>query len=293
MQLIAYIIIYPILWLISILPFRLLYTLSDVICFFLYRIFGYRKSIVKSNLRLVFPDKSEKEIKTITFKFYKHLCDLFLEMIKTLTISKTQLNKRFVIKDLDAVKQLESYNTSIILMYGHYASYEWSTVIQTYTNLAGLGIYKKIANKYFDKLVRRIRSKYKTELIHSKKALPKIAELNTINDHRMIAFLSDQSPKYKSNNVWLDFMDIKIPCFVGAEVTAKKYNYPVGFLKIDKVKRGHYEADIVILSKNPSEEPNFKITERFNTLLEQQIKAKPEFYLWTHKRWKHKDKKPK
>lgn len=242
---------------------------------------------------MVFPDKSENEVKAITKKFYSHLCDLFLEMIKTLTISKAQLNKRFVIKNIDTIKQLESLDKSIILMYGHYASYEWSTVLQSHIGMAGLGIYKKIANKYFDGLARRIRSKYKTELIDSKKALVKIAELDEVKDRRMIAFLSDQSPKLRPNNVWLDFMNITVPCFVGAEITAKKYNYPVGFLKIDKVGRGYYEAEIVVLSESPNEEPNFKITEKFNCLLEEQIKSKPEFYLWTHKRWKHKDKAPK
>lgn len=291
MQLIAYILIYPILWLISILPFRLLYIVSDIIYIFLFKIFGYRKTIVKNNLRLVFPDKTEKEINTITKKFYSHLCDLFLEMIKTLSISKAQLNKRFVVKNKEAIKQLESKNTSIVLMYGHYASYEWSIVLQTYLNAPGLGIYKRIANKHFDKLVRQIRSKYNTELIDTKKALVKIAKLYAAKDSRMIAFLSDQSPKMRPNNVWQNFMGINVPCFVGAEVTAKKYNFPVGFLKIDKIKRGYYEGEIVILSENPNEEPNFKITEKFNRLLEQQIMAKPEYYLWTHKRWKHKDKK--
>lgn len=241
---------------------------------------------------MVFPDKSENEVKDITKKFYAHLCDLFLEMIKTLTISKAQLNKRFVIKNIDTIKQLESLDKSIILMYGHYASYEWSTVLQSHISLAGLGIYKKIANRHFDGLARRIRSKYNTELIDSKKALAKIAELDELVDLRMIAFLSDQSPKLRPNNVWLDFMGIKVPCFVGAEVTAKKYNYPVGFLKIDKVGRGFYEAEIVILSEHPTEEPNFMITEKFNRLLEKQIKSKPEYYLWTHKRWKHRNKVP-
>jgi len=293
MQLIAYILIYPILWLISILPFRLLYILSDVVCFFIYRIVRYRKSTVKGNLKLVFPDKSEKEINTITKKFYRHLCDLFLEMVKTLSISKSQLNKRFVLKNPDQIKALQSSESSSILMFGHYASYEWSIVLQSHITIAGLVIYKKIANAYFDSLVRRIRSKYNTELVGSKKAIGRIKELYTANDKRMIAFLSDQSPKMRASNVWLDFMGISVPCFVGAEAVAKKYNYPIGFLKIDKVKRGHYEAEIVSLSENPKEEPDFKITEKFNRLLEQQIKAKPEYYLWTHKRWKHKDKGPK
>ena len=213
-------------------------------------------------------------------------------MIKTLSISKDQLNKRFLVKNYHTIEALEAHNNSIILLYGHYASYEWSSVLQTKIKYPGLGIYKKITNRYFDQLARRIRSKYKTELVDSKKALSRIAYLHEQQDIRMIAFLSDQSPKKKPNNVWLNFMNIKVPCFVGAEITAKKYNYPVGFLKINKVKRGHYEAEIICLSENPKEEPDFKITEKFNRILEEQIRSQPEYYLWTHKRWKHKGKAP-
>ena len=293
MQLIAYIFTYPILWLISLLPFRLLYTLSDVICFIVYRIIGYRKSTVKGNIKLVFPEKSEAEVNAITKKFYTHLCDLFLEMIKTLSISRTQLNKRFVLKDPEQIKTLEQSEGSSILMFGHYASYEWSIMLQSHIDIPGLVLYKPIANIYFDKLVRRIRSKYNTELISSRKSIGRIKALHRKKEKRMIAFLSDQSPKLRVNNVWLDFMGINVPCFIGAEAVAKKYNYPIGFLKIDKVKRGHYEAEIVSLSENPMEESEFSITQKFNRLLEEQIKAKPEYYLWTHKRWKHKDKAPK
>ena len=293
MQLIAYIFTYPILWLISLLPFRLLYTLSDVICFIVYRIIGYRKSTVKGNIKLVFPEKSEAEVNAITKKFYTHLCDLFLEMIKTLSISRTQLNKRFVLKDPEQIKTLEQSEGSSILMFGHYASYEWSIMLQSHIDIPGLVLYKPIANIYFDKLVRRIRSKYNTELISSRKSIGRIKALHRKKEKRMIAFLSDQSPKLRVNNVWLDFMGINVPCFIGAEAIAKKYNYPIGFLKIDKVKRGHYEAEIVSLSENPMEESEFSITQKFNRLLEEQIKAKPEYYLWTHKRWKHKDKAPK
>lgn len=292
MQLLTYIIIYPILWLISILPFRLLYGLSDIFYFFIFRIFKYRKKVVKANLRLVFPQKTSNEIEEICSKFYSHLCDLFLEMIKTLTISKSQLEKRFIIKNPENLKKLTSHNTSVVLMYGHYASYEWSTVIQSHIKIGGLGIYKKIKNPYFDRLAHRIRSKFNTELVNTKEALKRLQEISENNDPRMIAFLSDQSPKIRSKNHWLNFMDIKIPCFMGAELTAKSKNFPVGFAQIDKVKRGYYECEIKILSENPQSEEEYAITKKFNRLLEAQIKAKPEFYLWTHKRWKHRDKVP-
>ncbi|RNC87218.1 MAG: lipid A biosynthesis acyltransferase [Winogradskyella sp.] len=292
MQLIAYILIYPILWLISILPFRLLYMLSDVVCFLIYRIFKYRKKVVKSNLRLVFPEKSQKEIEAICSKFYSHLCDLFLEMIKTMSISKSEMHKRFVVKNPEVLHLLEKDGRSCLVMFGHYASYEWCTTMQSHINLPGLVIYKKIANTYFDNLVRRIRSKFNTELVDTRNTITRIEEVIANNDPRMIAFLSDQSPKLKKTNHWLEFMGIEVPCFIGAETTAKKYNFPVGYVKINKVKRGHYEADIILITEHPQEEEDYMIMKTFNQLLEEQIRDNPVYYLWTHKRWKHKDKKP-
>ena len=287
MQFIAYLLIYPVLWLLSILPFRIIYALSDVLYVLIYRVFKYRKKVVKANLRLVFPNKSNDEIESICSKFYSHLCDMFLEMIKSLSISKSEINKRFIIKNPENLHELERDCPSCILMYGHYASYEWSTSIQTHIRSAGLGIYKKIANKYFDRLAQRIRSKFNTEIVDTRNAIDRIKEVINNNDPRMIAFLSDQSPKIKEKNYWLDFMGITIPCFMGAEKTAKTYNLPVGFLKINKLKRGFYEGEVVIITKHPRKEDDYYITKTFNRLLEDQIRKKPEYYLWTHKRWKH------
>ncbi|GGI57335.1 hypothetical protein GCM10011444_16440 [Winogradskyella haliclonae] len=213
-------------------------------------------------------------------------------MIKTLTVSKKELDKRFIIKNPENLKRLTSHNTSVVLMYGHYASYEWSTVIQSHIDIAGLGIYKKIANPYFDRLAKKVRGKFNTELVDTKNTVDRIKQIKEKNDPRMIAFLSDQSPKLKPSNHWLEFMGINVPCFIGAELTAKTNDFPVGFAQIEKVKRGYYEAEIKIISERPKEEEKYAITKKFNHFLEAQIKTKPEYYLWTHKRWKHRDKVP-
>ncbi|WP_370099879.1 lysophospholipid acyltransferase family protein, partial [Xanthomarina gelatinilytica] len=168
MQFLAYILIYPFLWLISILPFRLLYLFSDGIYILIYHIIGYRKKTVKENLHLVFPDKSNKEIKTITKTFYHHLCDMIVESIKSMTISEAEMKKRFVIKNVDQILELEKENKSIVLMCGHYASWEWIFILQKYINHKGYAIYKRLANKYFDALVKRIRAKYNSYLITTK-----------------------------------------------------------------------------------------------------------------------------
>lgn len=291
MQFLAYIVIYPFLWLISILPFRLLYLFSDIVYIILFYVIGYRRKVVKENLMLVFPNKSEKEIKTISKKFYSHMCDIFLEMIKSLTISHSQVQKRFIIKNPETLIHLEGLNKSIVTMYGHYASYEWSYAVENYITIKGIGIYKKIRNKYFDKLVKRIRSRYNTELIDTKKAVKKITDYENDGIKSIIAFLSDQSPKNYKKYYWTKFMNIEVPCFTGAEKIAKDLDLSVAYLKIEKVKRGYYEAEFITLAENARDYTDYEITDKFTRELEKQINNAPEFYLWTHKRWKHRDKK--
>lgn len=292
MQFLAYILIYPFLWLISLLPFRLLYLFSDFVYILLFYIIGYRRKTVKENLKLTFPEKSDSELKTISKKFYHHMCDMFLEMIKSLTISRNQLNKRFIIKNPEELQHLESLNKSIVVMYGHYASYEWSFVSENYISLKGIGIYKTIANKYFDNLVRKIRSRYNTELIDTKKAVAKISEYEKQGVKSAIAFLSDQSPKSYAKYYWTKFMNIEVPCFTGAEKIAKDLDLSVAYLKIEKVKRGYYEAELITLAENARDFSDYEITDMFTRELEKQIHKDPQYYLWTHKRWKHRGKKP-
>lgn len=269
------------------MPFRLLYALSDLVYVLVYYIIGYRKGTVQNNLKLVFPVKSDSDRKQIEKKFYRHLCDMFLEMIKSVTISEKQLVKRFVFKNTDEMRRLESMNKSVIVMYGHYASYEWSVVVAKYVSFKSYGIYKPLKNKYFDQLVKKIRSKYNATLISSKEAITSIEESENKGVKSMAAFLSDQSPKKRSKYHWTTFMGQKAPCFTGAEMLAKKLDLSVTFLKINKVKRGYYEAEFVPLADNPKEFDDYQITDKFTRALEEQIYAAPEYYLWTHKRWKH------
>ncbi|MFG6687420.1 lysophospholipid acyltransferase family protein [Mariniflexile sp. HNIBRBA6329] len=290
MQLLAYILVYPLLWMVSILPFRLLYLISDGLYLFLYYIIGYRKKVVYSNLKLVLPNKTEKELKLIQKKFFKHLCDMFLEMAKTMTISEKQLKKRFIIVNPEELKRLESLNKSVILTFGHYASWEWSIVLQNYINFKGLAVYKKLANKYFDKLVRDIRSKFNTDLISTKETIFVINENEAKGIKSIIGFLSDQSPKRTKEVYWGEFMGIETPCFTGAERLAKKLDLSTAFFKVTKIKRGHYKAEIKTLAENPNEYEDYQLTDMFLREVEKQIYEAPEYYFWTHKRWKHKRK---
>jgi KDO2-lipid IV(A) lauroyltransferase len=290
MQFLVYILAYPLLWLISILPFRIFYWFSDCVYLLVYYIIGYRKKVVRANLALALPHLSNAERKKIQKKFYQHMCDMFLEMIKTMSISAKEMEKRFHVTNLDLILDYAKKGKSVILVASHYASYEWLLTINPKIGFQGVAVYKKLANPYFDKLIRKIRSKYNTELIETKKAIPLMAQNQREGILSLYGLASDQSPKLDRIFHSSKFMGIEVPVHTGAEMLAKKYNLSVVFVKVKKVKRGYYEATFVSLADNPKDFEDFKITELYLKEVEKQILEAPEYYLWTHKRWKHKNK---
>lgn len=292
MQLVAYILIYPILWLVSMLPFRLLYGLSDILWVFLYKIYGYRKSTVKENLRLVFPDKSEKEIIEITGKFYHHLCDMMVEAIKSMTISEAELIKHYKFTNIELINNLEKKQRNIILMCGHYGSWEWIFILQKHINYKGYAVYKRLANKYFDRLVKRIRARHNTFLITTKETYKVLSESKKKGELTINGFVSDQSPKASKSFYWNEFMGIKVPMHIGAEILAKRLDMAVVFFSVKRIKRGYYETTFKTITEHPKDYKNYEITDIFFKLVEEQILEAPQYYLWTHKRWKHRDKVP-
>ncbi|RZJ68228.1 MAG: lipid A biosynthesis acyltransferase [Flavobacterium sp.] len=288
MQLLLFLLVYPALWLISILPFRLLYLFSDGVYILIYRVIGYRKKTVRNNLAMALPHLSQSERLVIEKKFYHHMCDMFLEMIKTMTISQAEMEKRFKFTNLDVYLGLEKKNKNIAVMIAHYASYEWMISMNYYISFGGYAIYKRIANKYFDKLVRDIRSKFRANLITTKETGETI--IKNIADHKLgvYGFASDQSPKAGKAFHWTKFMGIETPVHTGAEMLAKKFDMNMIYVKTEKVKRGYYEATFEILTEDARSIPDYEITDDFMQRVEKQILAAPEYYLWTHKRWKHK-----
>ena len=293
MQFLVFIIAYPLLWLVSRLPFRLLYLLSDGVFFLLYHIIGYRKKVVRQNLLLVFPDKSTEERRYIEKKFYEHMCDMFLEMVKTMGISNKQLQKRFTFSNLDVLHKLEEKNRSVMLMFPHYASWEWVIALDAHIASKGYAIYQKIGNSYFDKLVRNIRQKFGTTLITTVETREIVTSNKRKGELSMYGILSDQSPMPKKAQLWTQFMGITVPVHTGAEQLCQKLDLPAVYLKVSKVSRGHYHGNFELLSENPKDLAEFDLTKAFLKKVETAIHEEPAYYFWTHKRWKHKDKVPK
>ena len=293
MQLVVFILAYPPLWLVSRLPFRIIYILSDGVYFLLYHIIGYRKKVVRENLALVFPGMDKNERLQIEKEFYKHMCDMFLEMAKTMGINAKEMEKRFTYTNIHVIHELEKTGKRILLMASHYASWEWVLSLNARISLKGYAIYLKLGNKYFDKLVRDIRSKYGTTLIRTNESRKLIKQAVENGEQFILGIASDQSPMASRARHWAPFMNTMVPVHIGGEELAKQHDLIPVFLKVRKLKRGHYQGTFKVLTENPKEVPDYGISEMFLSETEKLIREAPEYYLWTHKRWKHRNRVPK
>lgn len=278
-----YLIIIPISW----LPFPVLYLLSDFFCFILYYIIPYRKKVVFTNLRNSFPEKKEKEIEEIAKKFYQHLCDIIFESLKTFTISEEEVKKRMKFINPEILDPYYQQKKSIIAITGHYANWEWVVVTcQLYTKHKAFGIYLPLSNEFFEKKVGKSRMSFGMTLVSMRDIKAYFEKYK--NDVTLTGIIVDQSPSNARRCHWMQFLNQDTPVFLGTEKYSALYDYPVFFGKTKKIKRGYYELELMLISDHPRQEKEFYITERHTKFLEKQIIETPEYWLWTHKRWKHK-----
>jgi KDO2-lipid IV(A) lauroyltransferase len=286
MQRLLYILAYPILWLLSILPMRILYIKSTALYFLVYYIIGYRKKVVKENLALTFPEKTQQERNRIAKQFFKHLCDVIFETIKAFTISEKEIRKRFVVTNIEILEPYYQNDKSILLMAGHYGNWEWSGILNKLMQHQAHAVYKPLDSKQFDALVKKTREHFGGIIVSNKKIVAVLFRKWKKGIKTLTYILSDQTPKVGAFKHRDTFMGIDVPMFTGTEELAKKLDFAVLYLKVEKVKRGYYTATFVPLVDNPKDYPDFQITRMFFDALETQIREKPEYYLWSHKRWK-------
>jgi len=277
-----YILILPV----SLLPYPLLYLLSDFVYFVMYRMVGYRKEVVFTNLKNSFPNKSEQELKKIMSDFYHHLCDIIMESIKGFTISENQLRKRLIIKNPEFSNYFADKGQSIIFVGGHYNNWEiCAQAFAMYSNHKCIGIYKPLSNTFINDKIYTSRSRYGMNLVSMKQTKKSFEEGS---ETKAIVFGSDQNPANPKRAHWVQFLNQDTGVLFGVEKYAKEYDWPVVFVSISKVKRGYYEVEYSLVTDKPKEEPHGKITEDFTERLEQDIINQPQYWLWSHKRWKHK-----
>ncbi|WP_343672941.1 lysophospholipid acyltransferase family protein [Chitinophaga sp.] len=273
---------------VALLPFSVLYLLSDVVYVLLYHVLSYRKKVVMSNLRASFPDKSEKELKKICGEFYHYLCDMFLETFKTLTISKAAMIKRcaFTPETIALFNQLAAEEKSVILVMGHKGNWEWAgNSFSILLKQQLYVIYHPLSNKHLDALMYKMRTRFGTKLIAMQDTFREMVKNR--KEINATAFIADQSPQPATAH-WMTFLHQDTPVFKGTEKIAQKMNYPVVYVSVHKVKRGYYSVEASMLIETPTNEAEGAITEIHTQQLERDIIAQPATWLWSHRRWKHK-----
>ncbi|MDV7188018.1 lipid A biosynthesis acyltransferase [Lutibacter sp. TH_r2] len=293
MDLIIYILVYPLIWIISILPFRILYLFSDFLYVIVYYLVGYRKKVVLDNLKLAFPEKEEKELLLIRKKFYHHFVDVFMEMIKSFTISEKQIYKRYKYTNVDFLNELYNNGKSSILVGAHYANWEWIMCLNQLVKYKGVAAYTKVNNVYLNNAILKSRGKFGVLLKQTSKIIKEMDYNHTNNIQAMYGLLSDQSPQLKKTHYWGQFFGVKnLPIHTGAEMLAKKYDMNFLYMNVEKIKRGYYEITFELITENAKKYANYELTDIFLNKVEKQVNTKPAYYFWTHKRFKHKDKAP-
>ncbi len=283
MPIVYYLFILPI----SLLPFPILYALSDGLYVIMYYVIGYRKKVVMENLKNSFPEKTHAERVAIAKKFYHHFCDLTLESLKMFSVSEKDALDRMKYLDTEVAEKFYQQGRSIIVAMAHFNNWEMVAITipfamkhQTYA------IYKPLTNAYMDRKMLASREKYGLKMMHNRTVKEDFQRMK--DQLTATFFLIDQAPSVHSKPHWMTFLNQETGVLTGTELYAKLYNYPVVFLDVQKTGRGRYTCRFVEITDSPRAQPDFEILEKTTRILEKSIQEKPEFWLWSHRRWKRK-----
>lgn len=284
----GYYILYVINWVITLLPLRILYIFSDILFLSLYYFPSYRRKIVAKNLAKSFPEKSATEIAQIERKFYRHLADLFIETLKLTHMSEKQLRERITVENPELIEDLYNAGRDVAVVYSHYCNWEWISIcLPLYTRYKCVGVYKPLKNKTLNKFINDIRTQTNGELAPMQLIVRRIIENRNKNIRGMYGFITDQTPARTLIEYYTDFLNQETPVFLGLEKIAAKYDMSVVFFDIKKVKRGYYSLTNELLFESTKDLPKYLVTDTHVKRLEEMIERKPEYWLWTHRRWKY------
>lgn len=288
LQTLAYYLLYGVCYCISLLPLKILYVISDGLFLIVYHLIRYRRQIVRQNLVSSFPEKSEQEIAGIERKFYHWFCDYFLESIKLLSISEKTLRRHFSSTNPELVEQCFADGQDVATFTGHYGNWEWMSClgIDLRADRVVGCIYHPLRNAAFDQLFKKIRSHVGGVPIPKKDILRYLADYNARGIRSMFGYIGDQGPKWENIHLWVPFLNHDTPVFTGGERIARKKKQACLYLDIQRPRRGQYVGTYHLITREPQTLEEHEVTRRFFQLLEQSIQRQPEYYLWTHNRWK-------
>ena len=276
------------LLIISYLPMRVLYLLFYPFYFVIHYIIKYRKTITLQNLTLSFPEKENKDILMLYKLFQKHLADLGAEMVKMLSISRKSVEKRYKCVNPEMVNQFYRQGKSVILISSHYNNWEWMVLRLDEMFLHhGIGVGKANTNKNFEKWINKRRTRFGTEVIFADNIRDAFEKYNSQNTQCAYMMLGDQSPNNLKKSHITTFLNQESCMIYGPEYFAKKYDLPVLYYEVMKTKRGFYEVHLELITEKPQETAGGEIIEKYVQLLEKTIKKTPQFWLWSHRRWKN------
>ena len=288
---ITYYILFAFWYLLSLLPLRVLYFISDFILYpLLYHIVGYRQKTVFQNLTSSFPEKSLQEIKRIERDFFHFLADYIVETIKFFSMSEKQIKRRMTFSGVEGIAEaMNKEGKNLCFLYlGHYCNWEWIASLPCWCpNDVKCGqIYHPLYNKAMNKLFLYLRNRFGSESIGMKETLRRIIELKRSKQKIIIGFISDQTPKWNSIHHWCDFLNHDTPVFIGTEKIGKQVDALIYYGELKRIKRGYYHCELKPMTHNAKTIPDYQLTDKFTLLLENIIKENPSFWLWSRKRWK-------
>ena len=287
MKFLFYIVLF-VWYLLSLLPLSVLYVLSDILFVLAYYVLRYRKRLVRKNLMDSFPEKKKSEIIKIEKGFYLFLCDYIVESMKLLTMSKKNLQRRMVFKGTETVDEIIADGQSCAIYLGHYCNWEWITSLPLYvTKDAQCGqIYHPLENKDFDRLFLRLRERMGAVCIPMAETLRRIVEFKKKGKQVVVGYISDQVPYWNNIHYWTNFLHHDTPVLTGTERIAKSANHAVFYMDVKCVRRGYYECEFKLITREPKKYKDFELTEIYFRELEKTIQRDPKYWLWSHNRWK-------
>jgi len=288
MKLLLYRAVYAVWYLLSLLPFWVHYVLSDFIYIVLYKVAGYRVKVVRGNLESSFPEKTTEELRQIERRFYHSLCDYFVETVKMMTMSAGQMQRRMVFKGTETVGQCVADGQSCAVYLGHLFNWEWVTSLPFWVSKeAKCGqLYHALENPVFDRLFLSVRQRWGAECITLVDILRKTIEYKRQQQPTVIGYIGDQVPHWNNIHHWCQFLNHDTPVMTGAERIAVKNNQALFYMDVRKVRRGYYEAEFKLITRQPKELKEYESVDIYFRMLEENIREQPELWLWSHNRWK-------